>query len=349
MATTITRRNGNGSGRPDQLESLYPTSNPKDVLAPYWARAVTDREMLNQTLIKIANQFLDLDEFMLNALMKYYSDSDKKLFASEHINNSKGLKLLQEEIKDIHDGRYGFDQDYLKNKMRSGFIIANLDKSKLENYLAHAAAEDRGVIDSETWDIIDRKLSSIDTIYDSPKFQHIRHEGDMTWLKTWRKIKIARRRIEKAYEKHSSEVIGRQARNVYWATTLTALTVITSFACTVPFFLGWQYSGHAPGTNKEANFWFLVQSFMMQALALGTMTLPIWQGANPHGQDRFWIWAWVIAAAVCTGLELPLYLYTPTEYSSLAAFAAAIAQAFVAIHVSLAATPKNEAQKQKNV
>jgi hypothetical protein len=95
----------------------------------------------------------------------------------------------------------------------------------------------------------------------------------------------------------------------------------------IPLFcLGYASSPHLRGTTDDADFWFLIAATLTQLQALGVSAL------LERDRGRLPKWRWVIPAAfagACSIVAIPLYLYMPTEWSSLFSLFAGIIQAFM--------------------
>jgi hypothetical protein len=117
-------------------------------------------------------------------------------------------------------------------------------------------------------------------------------------------------------------------------------------------YLAWSHSDYIAGSAKDADFWWLVQSTIMQVLGLLTLSVPIWQGSKLPSQNWFWTWLFIGIAALATILAIPLYLYAPVAYSSTLVFLATASQSFVVLQLALAAgvamDPKRLMRKEKS-
>jgi hypothetical protein len=114
-------------------------------------------------------------------------------------------------------------------------------------------------------------------------------------------------------------------------------------------YLAWSHSDYSagPGSAKDADFWWLVQSTIMQVLGLLTLSVPIWQGSKLPSQNWFWTWLFIGIASLATIVAVPLYLYAPVAYSSTLVFVATACQAFVVLQLALAANVAMGSEKIK--
>jgi drug/metabolite transporter (DMT)-like permease len=97
----------------------------------------------------------------------------------------------------------------------------------------------------------------------------------------------------------------------------------------IPGALGWTHSPHVPGTKDDADFYFLIQTSLMQLLGLLTLTLPLLVRLRHPSQPWYWTWFFVGASFACSVAATVLYLYIPTEWSFTVSFLASAAQVFV--------------------
>ncbi|KAI1015759.1 hypothetical protein LB505_012012 [Fusarium chuoi] len=109
-------------------------------------------------------------------------------------------------------------------------------------------------------------------------------------------------------------------------TTILWLTFIgTTLSNVWTFALAYNYSDHKPGTTKDADFWFLMQSCITQGFTLIISGIPL--RANPVLRKRTWVPP-MLLALMCTIIAPPLYLTAPTEWSSFVCLIATGIQAF---------------------
>lgn len=105
---------------------------------------------------------------------------------------------------------------------------------------------------------------------------------------------------------------------------------LTLFACAVTstafFALGYAHSPHRQGSINDPDFWFLVQSSIVQLLGLVVSARLEWKNVNLSK------WRWVlptVIAGVCSIMAIPCYLVAPTEWSSFLSLVAGSTQSFM--------------------
>ena len=118
--------------------------------------------------------------------------------------------------------------------------------------------------------------------------------------------------------------------------TVVGTLLLLIFISTLFSTRGWQYSSHRPGNITDADFWFLLQSCLMQFATFVPILLPLWRHARGLDEYRFWCWFFIVSSTACY-LSAPfLYVFYPTEYSAVVAFAGSVAQAFVVLEALVA-------------
>ena len=114
-------------------------------------------------------------------------------------------------------------------------------------------------------------------------------------------------------------------------TTILWLTFVgTTLSNVWTFALAYNYSDHTPGTTKDADFWFLMQSCITQGFTLIISGIPL--KADPRLRKRTWVPP-MLLALVCTVIAPPLYLAAPTEWSSFVGLVATGIQAFMVLQL----------------
>lgn len=116
------------------------------------------------------------------------------------------------------------------------------------------------------------------------------------------------------------------------------LTFLASVGCTIPLTcLGWYCSDRKPGTPQDADFWFLIQTCVMQILGLFTVAIPIWRGKTPTKLAGFFTWTSIGIGVLFSSCAPYLYTKIPTPWAvSLTVLSGAV-QAVVTLQVALAA------------
>ena len=100
---------------------------------------------------------------------------------------------------------------------------------------------------------------------------------------------------------------------------------MTTSLVTIPFIgQAYRYSSHEPGTLKDADFWFLLQSSCMQLLNLATTLISMYKDTNIHKATRQWMFATTVLGMLTTVSAMAIYVRLPTEWSSMLACIAPI-------------------------
>ncbi len=118
-----------------------------------------------------------------------------------------------------------------------------------------------------------------------------------------------------------------------WNSSVTATLAVLFgiIISTIPGYKAWQRSPGHPGTVSDADFWFLVQSSMMQIVGLVTIILPLAMDGRLRFRTWFWTWLLVGLSFACSIAPIPAYLYWPTEWSATIGYLGSAAQTFVTL------------------
>jgi len=118
-----------------------------------------------------------------------------------------------------------------------------------------------------------------------------------------------------------------------WISTLLWSTCLSNVVLTVPLlWKAYQFSSHLPGTQQDADFWFLVQSCASQLIGLILSGMGLWRQAPTM------VWSWLpptIAAGISNVIAIPLYLVIATEWSSFAVVVAGSIQTFLVLQLAI--------------
>jgi hypothetical protein len=114
---------------------------------------------------------------------------------------------------------------------------------------------------------------------------------------------------------------------ILWSTfMITTLGTIPLFA------LGYRYSEHQPGTTEDADFWFLAQSSLTQALGVVMLYMLIWKSNQLPKRVGIPL---LTIAFLSTILTIPLYTRVPTEWSNFLSIIGACIQAFMVLQIAI--------------
>lgn len=120
---------------------------------------------------------------------------------------------------------------------------------------------------------------------------------------------------------------------------LQAATCVFLLACIYPLYEALKSSSPIPGSTSDADFWQHIISAVIQLAGFLTLLLPIYR----ETAAKEWIGTWIlIFIGVVSGLlTIPLYLFTPTSWSTFFSWLASAAQLLVVLQVALTASFRN--------
>ncbi|KAK6856441.1 hypothetical protein PG995_006628 [Apiospora arundinis] len=121
------------------------------------------------------------------------------------------------------------------------------------------------------------------------------------------------------------------------STHLHAATGLTVLLAAIPAMKGWSQSEPAPGTIKDADFWWLLAGMVFQLLSLSMFAAGLLSGPSPATSSRFWVYAYVLVGMILSISAFPLYLWVSIRYSSAAMFLSSVDTALLQVQVSLVA------------
>ncbi|CAK7229963.1 hypothetical protein SEUCBS140593_007424 [Sporothrix eucalyptigena] len=106
----------------------------------------------------------------------------------------------------------------------------------------------------------------------------------------------------------------------------------TTVSNTVTFALSYNYSTHTLGAWHEADFWALVQQAITQLIGLAITIVPLVKNKYAHR----WAWQAPSIFVVClTVVSIPLYVFVPTEWSSLTMLVGGAIQTFLTLQLAI--------------
>ncbi|KAF5546761.1 salicylate hydroxylase [Fusarium napiforme] len=323
---------------------------PKAVINDNYGPALT-----NEELYALARSLSKLDQFLLLYCQHFYQqiasgalnpgDVSAQRLA---LNDLEDLQTIITQIQDINNGRFIFSSMYLKERhilyywgRAFSFLSQNLlagdeihqpSLGNLERIIEYASDIERAVLDagsagvltsdyrlvlSERWDLIESALN-------------LHHKHGMSYHKVAKWPEIARK-IQAAPKVVPQETKAGLPTQSGTFTTILWLTFIgTTLSNVWTFALAYNYSDHKPGTTKDADFWFLMQSCITQGFTLIISGIPL--RADPRLRKRTWVPP-MLLALVCTIIAPPLYLTAPTEWSSFVGLIASGIQAFMVLQL----------------
>lgn len=86
---------------------------------------------------------------------------------------------------------------------------------------------------------------------------------------------------------------------------------------------------HDIGSVNDGDFWFLLQSSILQVAGMVPVAFSLAMSKNAPLQPRIWSWFCLGSGFVLASLSPALYLVVPTEYSGLVACAASVTQVLI--------------------
>jgi hypothetical protein len=112
--------------------------------------------------------------------------------------------------------------------------------------------------------------------------------------------------------------------------TTTLIISISSVLSGILSVLSYMKAPPTPGTAKDADFFSLLQSSVMQASSIGIMMLSF-RNIRLLKQARIYTWVLAVFGLVVSVLAVPMYVLVPTGLSTLLAAAGGIVQGFITL------------------
>ncbi|KAF5237443.1 hypothetical protein FANTH_10805 [Fusarium anthophilum] len=354
MASTTSYSQGESSQRAPHRRTnvgwLSPSQPPKAIVNSNYGPALT-----NEELYAVARSLSKLDQFLILYCQHFYQqiasgelnpgDVSAQRLA---LNDLEDLQTIITQIQDINNGRFVFSSLYLKERhilyywgRAFSFLSQNLlagdeihqpSLGNLKRITEYASDIEIAVLDagsagvltsnyrlvlSERWDLLESALS----------LYHLHSQSPRTVSK-WPEIA---RKIQAAPKVSPQDIKAGLPTQSGTFTTILWLTFIgTTLSNVWTFALAYNYSDHTPGTTKDADFWFLMQSCITQGFTLIIAGIPL--RADPRLRKRTWVPP-MFLALICTVIAPPLYLTAPTEWSSFVGLVAGGIQAFMVLQL----------------
>ncbi|KAI8714915.1 hypothetical protein NCS52_00997900 [Fusarium sp. LHS14.1] len=119
-------------------------------------------------------------------------------------------------------------------------------------------------------------------------------------------------------------------KDKYNPTTLAVIVIITIAAAGLTA-KGWVLSPHEIGKSEDSDFWFLLQSSLMQVASMVPIVFSLLDADSPSLQSRLWSWIFLVSGMIFSFLAPLLYLVVLTEYSAVIAFCGSVAQVLIVL------------------
>ncbi|ENH72267.1 hypothetical protein FOC1_g10004505 [Fusarium oxysporum f. sp. cubense race 1] len=264
------------------------------------------------------------------------------------LNDLEDLQTIITQIQDVNNGRFVFSSLYLKERhilyywgRAFSFLSQNLlagdeihqpSLGNLKRITEYATDVESALLDagsvgvltsdyrlvlSERWDLLESAFNLYHEHSQSPRTVS-------KWPEIARKVQA----VPKVSPQDTKA--GLQTQSGTFTTILWLTFVGTTLSNVWTFALAYNYSDHTPGTTKDADFWFLMQSCITQGFTLIISGIPL--KADPRLRKRTWVPP-MLLALVCTIIAPPLYLAAPTEWSSFVGLVATGIQAFMVLQL----------------
>lgn len=92
---------------------------------------------------------------------------------------------------------------------------------------------------------------------------------------------------------------------------------------------GWVLSTEQLGTTAEADFWFLLQSSLLQIAGMVPIFFSFLQDSNIAFQSRLWSWVFLAAGIALQIIAPILYSLAPKKWSAVLVFLGNVMQVFL--------------------
>ncbi|KAF5601774.1 salicylate hydroxylase [Fusarium pseudocircinatum] len=326
------------------------TQPPKAIINSNYGPALT-----NEELYAVARSLSKLDQFLLLYCQHFYQQiASGELNPGDipaqrlALNDLEDLQTIIAQIQDVNNGRFVFSSLYLKerhilyywgrafsflsqnllagdeihqpslgNLKRINEYASDIESAVLGAGSAGVLISDYRLVLSERWDLLESALS-----------MYHQHSQSARTVAKWPDIARKVQAAPKVVPQDTKPGLPTQSGTF---TTILWLTFIgTTLSNVWTFALAYNYSEHTPGTTKDADFWFLMQSCITQGFTLIISGIPL--RADPRLRKRTWIPP-MFLALICTVIAPPLYLTAPTEWSSFVGLVAGGIQAFMVLQL----------------
>ncbi|KAL9570952.1 hypothetical protein ACKAV7_005289 [Fusarium commune] len=329
---------------------LVSTQPPKAIINSNYGPALT-----NEELYAVARSLSKLDQFLVLYCQHFYQqissgDLNPGDVSAQRLalNDLEDLQTIINQIQDVNNGRFVFSSLYLKerhilyywgrafsflsqnllagdeihqpslgNLKRITEYAADIEGALLDAGAAGVLSSDYRLVLSERWDLLESAFNLYHQHSQSPRTV-------ARWPEIARKVQ-AGPKVSPQDTKAGLPTQSGTFTTILWLTFVgTTLSNVWTFA------LAYNYSDHSPGTTKDADFWFLMQSCITQGFTLIISGIPL--KADPRLRKRTWVPP-MLLALVCTVIAPPLYLAAPTEWSSFVGLIATGIQGFMVLQL----------------
>ncbi|KAH7171666.1 hypothetical protein DER46DRAFT_677233 [Fusarium sp. MPI-SDFR-AT-0072] len=349
MASTTSYSQGETSQRAPHRRTNVGWLSPSIINSNY-GPALT-----NEELYAVARSLSKLDQFLLLYCQHFYQqissgDLNPGDVSAQRLalNDLEDLQTIINQIQDVNNGRFVFSSLYLKerhilyywgrafsflsqnllagdeihqpslgNLKRITEYAADIEGALLDAGAAGVLSSDYRLVLSERWDLLESAFNLYHQHSQSPRTV-------ARWPEIARKVQAATK-VTPLDTKAGLPTQSGTFTTILWLTFVgTTLSNVWTFA------LAYNYSDHSPGTTKDADFWFLMQSCITQGFTLIISGIPL--KADPRLRKRTWVPP-MLLALVCTVIAPPLYLAAPTEWSSFVGLIATGIQGFMVLQL----------------
>lgn len=315
----------------------------------------------SEELIDIADSFLSFDLISLSVCQSVFEkvlagglNADDPDARPSAVTNLEKIAAVRDEAQLIQNGQQQFRQDFLKNPFLinyEGKGLSLLSQMVVQDPNMHqpvrttfdsmvskvlgvpemlVKAQSRGALDSETRVALRRRWMKIKEMCDFMDARQLVDKDKVvpSWTEIATRIDSAKPSIVNSkIETNFTDRI-QSINTILWA------TFISNIVLTIPFlWKAYEFSSHSPGTQYDADFWFLVQSCASQLVGLLISALGLYRKSSVS----MWMWVLpIVFAAICNIVAMPLYLKVPTEWSSYCVVVAGAIQSFMVLQLAIA-------------
>ncbi|KAI1027769.1 hypothetical protein LB503_011854 [Fusarium chuoi] len=324
MASTSSYRHGETTSRVLHRRAnvgwLSPSPRPpKAIINSNYGPALT-----NEELYSVARSLSELDRYLLSSCQHVY----KKIAAEElnagdvsaqrlALNDLEDIETIMTQIRDITLAGDEINEPVLGMLKTITEYASDIESAVLDAGSAGVLTSDYRLVLSERWDLLENGFDL-----------YHQHSQTPRTVSKWSDIA---RKVQGAKKVPSQDTkTGLPTQSGIFTAILWLTFVGTTLSNVWTFALAYNYSDHKPGTTKDADFWFLMQSCITQGFTLIISGIPL--RADTRLRKRTWVPP-MLLALICTIIAPPLYLTAPTEWSSFVGLIATGIQAFMVLQL----------------